>query len=76
MGLSKKELRDIIDEVRANAARLESCEGPHDFQPESGATPRRPGDRYKCTKCGGMLGAIERLWYERGLKDAARLKGG
>lgn len=59
---------EIIREIRANTARLEGCVKPHDFSVD--ASPTKPMfKKWKCSKCGGVTDAINKIWYERGLKD-------
>jgi hypothetical protein len=36
MGLTKKDMENILAEVKANIARLQGCDIPHDFKPTSG----------------------------------------
>lgn len=55
----------ILDEVRKNSAALDACPGPHDFSVD--VTPNRPlFKRWKCARCGGVVDAIARYWYELG----------
>lgn len=59
--------KEILKEIRENMARLESCAGPHNFSID--ATPKKPlFKKWTCSKCGGTIDAINRTWYERGLK--------
>jgi hypothetical protein len=63
----------LIAEVRENFHRLDGCSPPHDFQ----KIPPEPGSRlhkYRCQKCGGTIGAIDHLWYARGLEHGKSLK--
>lgn len=63
---------EIIREVRENQAKLNSCAGPHDFQPsqkyESGMTKK-----YACLKCHGTVTVSDRNWYVRGLAHGSRI---
>lgn len=58
-------------DAKANLARLDGCEGPHDFQPEPGAeaVPLKLTARQVCSRCGGHLEWSKALWYRRGLED-------
>lgn len=70
-GLGTDEARRIFEQVKVNQARLDACEGPHDFCIEH----RRVGTivrDYKCRKCGGVLDSINVGWYKRGLEHAGR----
>lgn len=57
--------KGILDEVKANLAKLEACPGPHDFiamEPEKVLT-----GRHRCSICGGEISLQARNWYARGL---------
>lgn len=56
----------ILDDVRANMACLESCEGPHDFKVRENAALM--SNRYICTKCLGKINGSKYHWYMEGLK--------
>lgn len=62
----------ILKEVQENLRKLESCPGPHDFQPHEllrgTLTPRS----YLCSKCGGVLDSLKVIWYKKGLAHATR----
>lgn len=63
----------IMDEIRANTAKLEGCAKPHDFSID--ATPNKPlFKKWQCSKCGGKTDAINRIWYQRGLQDAKNIE--
>jgi hypothetical protein len=82
VGIPAKETDQILVQVRANTAKLEGCEGPHDFsialdrytkQPIENPTPQQHfGCKWKCSKCGGYVDAINKSWYNRALKDGRR----
>lgn len=66
-----------MSEVRANAARLEACTGPHNFQPSewwkgAGSMVRR----YTCAKCQGSADPLAVSWYEKGLQHGALSEAG
>lgn len=54
----------IFADPQANLAALNGCDGPHEFV---STEPGRIGCNWRCTKCGGVVNAIDRHWYERGL---------
>lgn len=66
----------IIEDVKANLARLDGCAGPHRLAlvPD----PKREaqglsllGRKYFCSTCGGTMDAAAALWYARGLRAGA-----
>ena len=64
--ITRADSQRIWEEVKANHARLDACEGPHDFKPHP--RPGRPAlPDHKCTKCGGVIDIIALSWYTRGL---------
>ncbi len=79
-GVKPAEIDSIVAEVKKNSALLKTC-ARHDFsivldrrtkQPIENPTPaQRFGARFKCNRCGGIVDGIARIWYERGLSDAA-----
>lgn len=58
-------LQTLYREAKENSELLEKCEKPHQF------TPITKGivTRQQCIKCRGVVGLIEAMWYERGLRD-------
>jgi hypothetical protein len=66
------EAQRILADVRANLKRLDSCEGPHRFDPIPEDVGKVFGIRYRCTLCGGEVDNHAKHWYERGLKHAVR----
>jgi len=60
-------IKQIWRDVKANHDKLDKCEGPHEFKPipVEGKTLVRD---YLCSKCGGKIDAIHKIWYERGLE--------
>lgn len=61
----------ILAEVRSNQAKLDECQGPHDFQCTK---PERPfGARYECLRCGGEVTGVDAHWYEQGLEHGRKL---
>lgn len=69
VGISRSESDRILQEVRANQARLDACQGPHDFGPiDSSNLPRT----YRCSKCGGTVSTVHAIWYKKGLEHGRR----
>jgi hypothetical protein len=64
--------RRMCASVRRNDALLDACEGTHDFLRYSS---NGLASRYRCTKCGGDVSVIAKMWYEKGVKDAGYQKG-
>lgn len=60
MPISKAEAQDILQNVRANHAKLEACP-LHDFP-----LTTRFG-QVSCTNCGGKTDNLHAMWYRRGL---------
>jgi len=56
----------ILDEVKANRAKLDGCQG-HDFEP---VTPGLFGTKYVCRHCQGMTDGVSVNWYKTGLAHA------
>ena len=61
-------MKNIIEEVKENSSKLNSCIGPHDFK-------RKDHNWSYCKKCGGKLSPISAHWYMKGIKDAANANG-
>jgi transposase-like protein len=68
--VTREEASQILKEVKANQARLNACEGPHDFQPMGPTDKLR--QRYRCSKCQGEVESLARTWYEDGLRHARK----
>jgi len=76
-GIAPKETDAILQDIRHNRTLLESCSKPHDFsicldrtskQPLSCPTPQQQfGAHWKCSKCGGRVDSLARIWYNLGL---------
>jgi hypothetical protein len=79
-GIPRRTTDAILGEVRANYARLDGCELPHDFTVaiDRVTKQRLPEGNVKCfadwecRKCGGVVDGIARRWYQRGLADAQK----
>lgn len=64
--MEKTEINTIIQKVKENHNRLETCLGPHDFlpvNPEAGVL-----GRVRCKKCNGELEKIDSIRYTDGLQ--------
>jgi hypothetical protein len=79
VGIPKTVSEQILQQVLANTAALESCAG-HDFSIALDRHTKKPiknpthhqqtfDCKWRCSKCGGYIDAINRTWYNRGLKD-------
>lgn len=68
--ITREDSIKILQEVRANHKALESCPGPHDFQP-------RADKRYRftCTICGGEIDGSDKWHYDQGLAHGRARKG-
>jgi hypothetical protein len=67
--ITKNEVNDMIVEVKQNIKLLSNCKKPHNFS--INITPERTfNKRFKCSKCNGITDNINKVWYEKGLKDA------
>lgn len=78
VGIPARDTDEILKQVKENTAKLDGCSVPHDFsialdrrthKPMENPTPQQTfGCRWQCAKCGGHVDAINRTWYNRGLK--------
>jgi hypothetical protein len=65
--MTRQEAVRLWDEVQVNQHVLAACVPPHDFvqvDPKKGI-----GGNYRCSKCGGEVENLHRVWYEQGLAD-------
>jgi hypothetical protein len=62
-------IKRVLDEVKANRARLESCNG-HKFVSISTIGDTFTWTTYQCEHCGGTIDAIAHAWYQRGIGHA------
>jgi len=68
-------LDDAMKFVKANAAKLDGCETPHDFKKIMGLTPRESMKlANKCQKCGGQIANELARWYILGMTHAVGKK--
>ena len=70
-----EEIRKIWIDVQENKVKLESCD-MHNFSidittEQNNKTLLR---KWKCSKCGGKVDSVAKIWYERGLKDGSTKK--
>jgi hypothetical protein len=70
-GLSKDTMKEIFAEVKVNLKRLDSCIGPHDFNPSGDDAKIVVQQKYKCSKCLGTIDFIAFSWYTKGLKHGS-----
>jgi hypothetical protein len=54
----------LLEETKENDKMLDQCKGPHEFVPWHDDII----NMYKCNLCGGIVSAIEKKWYENGIK--------
>lgn len=66
-GLSREKIQGIWEDVKENARKLNGCPGPHDFSIET-TRGKALSKRWKCSKCGGEVSAVEKRWYCLGLE--------
>jgi hypothetical protein len=79
-GVKPGTVDEVWKEVKANKAKLDGCQKPHDFSicldrrtKEIIVNPtvaQRFAAYWRCSKCGGQRSTIDKLHYEEGLKDA------
>jgi hypothetical protein len=73
-GLSKETMKEIFAEVQANHKRLDSCIGPHEFNPIEDDNSNSLTKKYLCTRCEGIVDFIAFSWYTKGLKHGSTKK--
>lgn len=76
-GLKPSVIDAVFEEVKQNHKKMDTCPH-HDFsivldrhskQRIDNPTPQQLfGAKFQCTRCGGIVDGIERLWYTRGLR--------
>lgn len=64
--MSKIDGKAIWAEVQENHRKLRGC-ALHDFSIDLNPD-RRMGKKWQCSRCGGVIDAVRRLWYIDGLK--------
>lgn len=65
-GISKEDIKKIMEKVKENDKRLKECDPPHDFSIALTLSPRLK--KWKCSKCKGEIDNIYKCWYEKGLE--------
>ena len=69
-GVNIDEAKELWEKVKENAAKLDVCKGPHDFELVTPELSLRP--RYRCTRCKGEVGMKEHRWYNLGLRHGKK----
>lgn len=64
-GVDKEKISSIWEQVKANQARLDTC-NLHDFE----QIESRFGSKWRCKKCQGEADASAVLWYQKGLNHS------
>lgn len=64
----KAQLERAMSDVQENFKLLQSCPGPHDFQPRPGG---RKGE-YWCLKCQGRVTGANATFYMHGLAHGSK----
>jgi len=64
--VTREEAMALWTDAGVNIDRLDACTGPHEFVQIDEDMPAL-ARRYRCTKCLGIVQAVSRHWYERGL---------
>jgi predicted SprT family Zn-dependent metalloprotease len=70
MSITRDDAKQILEQVKANSARLDACDTPHEFVDMR--VHNVPGHRYRCSKCGGEVAGNCVRWYRLGMKHAGR----
>jgi len=65
VGVKLPEISSLYEEVKANSARLRSCDA-HTFEPLPGQEQKVMGKRYVCTACRGEVDHHAFYWHEVG----------
>ena len=84
VGIDRKTSEEVLAEVKANSAKLNSC-SRHDFSicldrrtKETIADPKpeqRLFARWQCSKCGGRVDGTSKHWYQLGLSHSGNTTG-
>lgn len=72
MGINRKEQMKILEEIRENNKRLDSC-NLHDFSIEIPLNHSKYEMKYQCRYCKGIVDSNRKIWYEKGLNHGMRL---
>ena len=66
--MNKDEALKFMKEIKENRTKLDAC-SKHNFSID--ITPNRTiNKKFRCISCDGIVSVQEKLWYEKGLKDA------
>jgi hypothetical protein len=71
MPLTREGAKQIFEQVKANTARLDACDTPHDFIDMR--VHNVPGHRHRCRKCDGEVSGHCVRWYLLGMKHAGKV---
>lgn len=65
-GIDKSEIKTIIQQIKENRERLSGCKR-HNFTelPDQ----KTLNKKYQCANCKGEINALEKYWYDIGVKD-------
>ena len=64
--MNRDEAKRLLEQVRANMASWDACDGPHELVD---LTPEKTiGKRWRCSKCGGECDSVAKSYYEQGLR--------
>lgn len=73
--MARPDYKALWEQVKENHRVLDACDG-HDFSRDVTAREigmqRAIGKRWECTRCGGVVDSMAKLWYERGRVDVER----
>lgn len=67
-GVPTEDVNKILEDVKANRARLGLCSGPHDFVAE-GEGIRKV---MRCRLCQGTIKVSDFYWYQKGLEHGRK----
>jgi hypothetical protein len=68
MSLTRRDIKEIFAEVKANNALLDTCIGPHEF--ELIGPQKILSNKFRCKHCNGILRGELVHWYNRGVTHA------
>lgn len=70
-GVPREGVMEIWEQVKENRRKLDACDGPHEFDEQTGSV-LSSRKTFVCRKCGGALRASEYNWYQKGLEDGKK----
>lgn len=59
----------ILADIRVNMAKLKSCAGPHEWEPQTKLFERR-----RCKLCGGTMDSVTSRYYDDGVAHGMKEK--